>query len=78
MYAQPVEVKGLIRKRLRVSETDIVDHIYTLVTKYATRNGIPSQRAIEDTLLGTPFEGKVTNFEKLTDFSIARELAEAK
>src|SRR5690349_3406516 len=78
MYAQPVEVKGLIRERLRVSETDIVDHIYTLVTKYATRNGIPSQRAIEDTLLGTPFEGKVTNFEKLTDFSIARELAEAK
>jgi len=78
MYAQPVEVKGLIRKRLRVSETDIVDHIYTLVTKYATRNGIPSQRAIEDTLLGTPFEGKVTNFEKLTDFSIAREIAEAK
>jgi len=78
MYAQPVEVKGLIRKRLRVSETDIGDHIYTLVTKYATRNGIPSQRAIEDTLLGTPFEGKVTNFEKLTDFSIARELAEAK
>ena len=78
MYAQPVEVKGLIRKRLRVSETDIVDHIYTLVTKYATRNGIPSQRAIEDTLLGTPFEGKVTNFEKLTDFSIARELAETK
>ena len=78
MYAQPVEVKGLIRKRLRVSETDIVDHIYTLVTKYATRNGIPSQRAIEVTLLGTPFEGKVTNFEKLTDFSIARELAEAK
>jgi NitT/TauT family transport system substrate-binding protein len=78
MYAQPVEVKGLIRKRLRVSETDIVDHIYTLVTKYATRNGIPSQRAIEDTLLGTPFEGKETNFEKLTDFSIARELAEAK
>ena len=78
MYAQPVEVKGLIRKRLRVSETDIVDHIYTLVTKYATRNGIPSQRAVEDTLLGTPFEGKVTNFEKLTDFSIASELAEAK
>ena len=78
MYAQPVEVKGLIRKRLRVSEIDIVDHIYTLVTKYATRNGIPSQRAVEDTLLGTPFEGKVTNFEKLTDFSIARELAEAK
>src|SRR6185312_7426185 len=58
MYAQPVEVKGLIRKRLRVSETDIVDHIYTLVTKYATRNAIPSQRATEDTLLGTPFEGK--------------------
>ena len=78
MYAQSAEVKSLISKRLRVSETDIVDHIYTLVTKYATRNGIPSQRAIDNTLLGTPFEGKATNVEKLTDFSIARELAEGK
>lgn len=78
MYAQPAEVKSLIGKRLRVSETDIVDHIYGLVTKYATRNGIPSQKAIENTLLGTPFEGKLVNLDKLTDFSIARELAESK
>jgi NitT/TauT family transport system substrate-binding protein len=78
MYAQPAEVKSLISKRLRVSETDIIDHIYALVTKYATRNGIPSQQAIENTLLGTPFEGKPTNVEKLTDFSIARELAQEK
>jgi NitT/TauT family transport system substrate-binding protein len=78
MYAQPAEVKSLISKRLRVSETDIIDHIYALVTKYATRNGIPSQQAIENTLLGTPFEGKPTKVEKLTDFSIARELAQEK
>jgi ABC-type nitrate/sulfonate/bicarbonate transport system substrate-binding protein len=78
MYAQSGEVKSVIGKRLRVSETEIIDHIYALVTKYATRNGIPSQRAIENTLLGTPFEGKPTNVEKLTDFSIARELAQEK
>jgi hypothetical protein len=78
MYAQPAEVKSLIRKRLRLSETDIVDQIYMLVTKYATRNGVPSQRAIENTLLGTPFEGKLTNIDKLTDFSIAREVVEGK
>ena len=78
MYAQPAEAKAVIGKRLRVSETDIVDYIYALVTKYATRTGIPSQRAIENTLLGTPFEGKATNLEKLTDFSIAREVVEGK
>ena len=48
------------------------------MTKYATRSGIPSQKAIENTLLGTPFEGKLTNFEKLFDFSMAREVAEGK
>src|SRR5258705_81289 len=78
MQAQPVEVKNLIQKRLGVSETDIVDHIYGLVTKYATRNGIASQKAIENTLLGTHFEGKLTNFDKLTDFSVAREVADGK
>jgi hypothetical protein len=44
----PVEVKNLVRKRIGVSETDIIDHIYGLVTKYATRSGIPSQKAIEN------------------------------
>ena len=78
MHAQPVEVKSLIRKRLGVSETDIIDNIYALVTRYATRSGIPSQEAIENTLLGTPFEGKLTSFDKLTDFSTARELAREK
>ena len=78
MQTQPVEVKALIQRRLGVSETGIVDHIYGLVTKYATRNGIPSQKAIENTLLGTPFEGKLTNFDKLTDFSVAREIADGK
>ena len=78
MHTQPVEVKALIQKRLGVSETDIVDHIYGLITKFATRNGIPSQKAIENTLLGTPFEGKLTNFDRLTDFSVAREVAEGK
>ena len=78
MQTQPVEVKALIQRRLGVSETGIVDYIYGLVTKYATRNGIPSQKAIENTLLGTPFEGKLTNFDKLTDFSVAREIADGK
>jgi ABC-type nitrate/sulfonate/bicarbonate transport system substrate-binding protein len=78
MHAQPVDVKALIQKRLAVSEINIVDHIYGLVTKYATRNGIPSPKAIENTLLGTPFEGKVTNFDKLLDFAVAREVAQEK
>lgn len=78
MQSQTVEVKNLIQKRLGVTEPDIVDHIYGLVTKYATRNGIPSQKAIENTLLGTPYEGKPTSFNKLVDFSIAREAAEGK
>jgi ABC-type nitrate/sulfonate/bicarbonate transport system substrate-binding protein len=78
MHAQPADTKSLIGKRLGTSETAIVDHIYALVTKYATRSGIPSQKAIENTLLGTPFEGKLTNFEKLFDLSMAREVAEGK
>jgi ABC-type nitrate/sulfonate/bicarbonate transport system substrate-binding protein len=78
MQTQPVEVKALIQRRLGVSETGIVDYIYGLVTRYATRNGIPSQKAIENTLLGTPFEGKLTNFDKLTDFSVARDVAGGK
>jgi hypothetical protein len=28
--------------------------------------------------LGTPFEGKLTDFDKLTDFSVAREIADGK
>jgi ABC-type nitrate/sulfonate/bicarbonate transport system substrate-binding protein len=78
MHTQPVEVKALIQKRLAVSDINIADHIYGLITKYATRNGIPSQKAIENTLLGTPFEGKVTNFDKLLDFAVTREVAQEK
>jgi NitT/TauT family transport system substrate-binding protein len=78
MHAHPADTKNLIQKKLGASETAIVDHIYDLVTKYATRNGIPSQKAIGNTLLGTPFEGKLTNFDKLFDFSMAREVAEGK
>jgi ABC-type nitrate/sulfonate/bicarbonate transport system substrate-binding protein len=78
MQAQPADVKILIQRKLGASEPAIVDHIYALVTKYATRSGIPSQKAIENTLLGTPFEGKPTNIDKLTDFSIVREVSEGK
>ena len=48
MYVQPVEVKKLVRKRIGVSKTDIIDDIYGLGTKYAKRSGIPSQTAIEN------------------------------
>jgi NitT/TauT family transport system substrate-binding protein len=78
MHAQPADVKVLIQKRLGASDPAIVDQIYALVTKHATRNGIPSQNAVENTLLGTPFEGKLKDFDKLTDFSIAREVSEGK
>ena len=44
----PVEVKNLVRKWIGVSETDSIDHIYGLGTKYAKRSGIPSQTAIEN------------------------------
>jgi NitT/TauT family transport system substrate-binding protein len=78
MQAQPADVKILIQKRLGASEPAIVEHIYALVTQHATRSGIPSQKAIENTLLGTPFEGKAMNIDKLTDFSIVREVNEGK
>jgi hypothetical protein len=42
--------------------------------KHASRSGIPSQKALENTLLGTPFEGKPVNFDKFVDFSVAREV----
>ena len=44
----PVEVKNLVRKWIGVSETDSIDHIYGLGTKYAKRGGIPLQTAIEN------------------------------
>ena len=73
MHEQPLETKKLIQKRLGASESNVVDYIYALTTKYATRNAIPSQKAVENTLLGTPFEGKIISFDRLVDFSVARE-----
>jgi hypothetical protein len=43
-----------------------------------TRNGIASKKALDNTLLGSQFEGKPINFDKLVDFSIAREVAQGK
>jgi len=42
------------------------------------RNGIVSRKALENSLLGSQFEGKPINFDKLVDFSIAREVAQEK
>jgi hypothetical protein len=42
------------------------------------RNGIASRKALENSLLGSQFEGKPINFDKLVDFSIAREVAQEK
>ncbi len=78
MQEQPAETKKLIQKRLGVAETAVIDSIYVLTTKYATRNAIPSQKAVENTLLGTPFEGKITSFDRLVDFSVAREMTAGK
>lgn len=78
MNSNPSEVRKIIHKRLGPLESNVVDYIYALVTKYVTRNGIPSSQALENSLLGTPFEGKIKSFDKLTDFSIAREVAQGK
>jgi len=78
MHEQPADTKTLIQKRLGTAESAIIDQIYSLVTRHATRNAIPSQKALDNTLLGTPFEGKGINIDKLTDFSIAREVSMGK
>jgi ABC-type nitrate/sulfonate/bicarbonate transport system substrate-binding protein len=78
MTRYPAETKLIIQKNLRGIETTAVDYIYDLVVKHATRNGIPSKKALENTLLGSPFEGKPVNFDKLVDFSIARDVAQEK
>lgn len=73
MARYPVETKAIIQKNLRGIESSAVEYIYELVVKHATRNGIPSKKALDNSLLGSQFEGKPINFDKLVDFSIARE-----
>lgn len=76
MKSHPSETKAIIRKNFRGIEADVVDHIYDLGTKHVTRNGIPSEKALFNTLLGTPYEGKISNFQKFADFSIAKEVVQ--
>ena len=73
MARYPVETKAIIQKNLRGVESSAVEYIYELVVKHATRNGIASKRALDNSLLGSQFEGKQVNFDKLVDFSVARE-----
>lgn len=75
MARSPVETKAIIQKNLRGIESSAVDYIYNLVVKHATRSGIASQKALDNTLLGSPFEGKPVNFDKFVDFSLAREVS---
>jgi branched-chain amino acid transport system ATP-binding protein len=51
---------------------------HDLLAKALTVNGIPSEQALQNSLLGTPFENKITSFDGLVDFSVAREVAAAK
>jgi ABC-type nitrate/sulfonate/bicarbonate transport system substrate-binding protein len=75
MALKPAETKAIIQRNLRGIETSAVEYIYNLVVKHATRNGIASKKALENSLLGSQFEGKPVNFGKFVDFSIAREVA---
>ncbi|HWO42086.1 MAG TPA: ABC transporter substrate-binding protein [Candidatus Eisenbacteria bacterium] len=74
MARYPSETKAIIQKNLRGIEPSAVEHIYELVVKHATKTGVASKKALENSLLGTPFEGKPVNFDKFVDFSIAREV----
>jgi ABC-type nitrate/sulfonate/bicarbonate transport system substrate-binding protein len=56
MTRNPAETKAIIQKNLRGMETSTVEYIYDLVVKHATRNGIASRKALENSLLGSPFE----------------------
>ena len=78
MAQNPVETKAIIRRNLRGIEPSAIDYIYSLVVPYATKNGIASKKALENSLLGSQFEGKPINFDKLVDFSIAREVSEGR
>ena len=78
MARQPVETKVIIQKNLRGIETSTANYIYDLTVKNATRNGIATKKALENSLLGSEYEGKPINFDKLVDFSMAREVAQEK
>ena len=78
MARNPAESKAIIQKNLRGVEASTVEYIYDVVVKHATRNGVASKKALDNTLLGSQFEGKPINFDKLVDFSIAREVAQEK
>lgn len=78
MTYHPIETKAIIRKNLLGIEPSAVDYIYNLVVPNATRNGIASKKALENSLLGSQFEGKPINFDKSVDFSMAREVSQAK
>jgi ABC-type nitrate/sulfonate/bicarbonate transport system substrate-binding protein len=75
MARNPAESKAIIQKNLRGVEASTVDYIYDVVVKHATRNGIASKKALDNTLLGSQFEGKPINFDKFVDFSLAREVS---
>lgn len=51
MARYPVETKAIIQKNLRGIESSTVDYIYDLVVKHATRSGIASRKALENSLL---------------------------
>jgi ABC-type nitrate/sulfonate/bicarbonate transport system substrate-binding protein len=75
MARNPAESKAIMQKNLRGVEGPTVDYIYDVVVKHATRSGVASKKALDNTLLGSPFEGKVIHFDKFVDFSLAREVA---
>jgi ABC-type nitrate/sulfonate/bicarbonate transport system substrate-binding protein len=74
MARNPAESKAIMQKNLRGVEASTVDYIYDIVVKHATRNGVASKKALDNTLLGSPFEGKPVGFDKFVDFSLAREV----
>ncbi len=78
MARQPAETKAIIQKNLRGIETSTTNYIYDVTVKNETRSGIASRKALENSLLGSEYEGKPINFDKLVDFSMAREVAQEK
>src|ERR1043166_714964 len=77
LISRPPEVKNIIQKKFGGIDKRIADYTYDLLAKALTVNGIPSEQALQNSLLGTPFENKITSFDGLVDFSVAREIAAA-
>ena len=78
MTSHRSQVIQIIQKRFGKIDTTIADYVYELVSRHVTRSGISSDTAVQNALLGTPHERKFPTFEKLVDFSVAREVAEQK